>query len=109
MPYSENQTITQSLPEDEWERIIVFATLLYGGFESKHQVYDSFTNDYDTKNTVTVPRVKIEGEVSTWQSEINGIYCLVRIDRSNFNLSQSHLNTVRFDNTEGDSTLNGVN
>jgi len=80
MPYSDNPTITRSLPEEEWKRVITFTTLLYGGFESKHQVYDSFTNDYDTKNTVTVPRVKIEGaEVSTWQSEINSIYCLVRI------------------------------
>ncbi|WFA09029.1 hypothetical protein [Tissierella sp. Yu-01] len=56
---------------------------LYGGFEDKHQVYKCFTNDYDTKNTVTVSSKKVtsNAEVSTWQSEINGIHCLVRTER----------------------------
>lgn len=105
MPYSDNPTITQFMPEEEWEKAIIFATLLYGGFESKHQVYDCFTNDHGEKNTVTVPREKIvgNGEVSTWQSEINGIYCLVRIECPYVSMPQRYLNTIRFDNTDGDA------
>lgn len=102
MPYSDNSTITRSLPEEEWERVIVFSTLLYGGFENLNQVYECFTNDYDTKNTVTVPSKKVvsNGEVLTWKSEINGIYCLVKTERPYVGMPQKYLNTVRFDNTE---------
>lgn len=110
MPYSDNPSITRSIPEEEWEKAIVFATLLYGGFEGKHQVYDSFINDYDTEDIVASQQEKIErhkktmdnGEVHIWESKINDIYCIVRIEQPNINLPQKYLNTIRFDNTDGE-------
>lgn len=115
MPYSDNPTITRALPEAEWEKAIAFATLLYGGFDSKYQVYNSFTNDFDTKNTDTVSPVRTEGKdrrivmnnmkISTWKDEINGINCTVKIEQPNINLPQGYLNTVRFDNTDEEGNL----
>lgn len=115
MPYSDNPTITRALSEEEWEKAILFATLLYGGFDSKYKVYNSFTNDFDTKNTDTVSPVRTEGKdrrivmnnmkISTWKDEINGINCTVKIEQPNINLPQGYLNTVRFDNTDEEGNL----
>lgn len=114
MPYSDNPTITKALPEEEWKKAIAFATLLYGGFDSKYQVYDSFANDIDTKNTDTGSRVQEDGqkrivmdnvEISTWKDEINGINCTVKIEQPNIDLPERYLNTVRFDNTDEEGNL----
>lgn len=112
MPYYDNTTITQSLPEDKWESVIVFVTLLYGGFDNKHEVYSRFTDDYDTENTTKGSRLKFQGgkqivddgEVSVWQSEVNGIYCLVKTEQPYSSMPQEYLNTVRFANTDWDTS-----
>jgi len=90
-----------SLPEEEWEKAIVFATLLYGGFDNTHQVYNQFTNDYDIKNTVKEPREKIMGgslgyeEMSKWENEINGINCQVILNKPYLSMPQEYLGSIR--------------
>ncbi len=90
-----------SLPEEEWEKAIVFATLLYGGFDNSHQVYNEFTNDYDMKNTVKEPRKRIMGEslgyeeMSKWENEINGVNCQVVLNRPYLSMPQKYLGLIR--------------
>lgn len=90
-----------SLPKEEWEKAIVFAALLYGGFDNKHQVYNEFTNDYDTKNTVREPRERIMGgslgheEMSKWQTEINGVNCQVVLNKPYRSMPQEYLGSIR--------------
>ncbi|MEW8994173.1 hypothetical protein [Clostridium sp.] len=90
-----------SLPEEEWEKAIVFATLLYGGFDNTHQVYNQFKNDYDMKNTVKEPRERIMGgslgyeEMSKWENEINGINCQVILNKPYRSMPQEYLGSIR--------------
>lgn len=90
-----------SLPKEEWEKAMVFATLLYGGFDNSHQVYNEFTNDYDMKNTVKEPRERIMGgslgyeEMSTWENEINGVNCQVVLNRPYLSMPQEYLGLIR--------------
>ncbi|MEG1255035.1 hypothetical protein [Clostridium sp.] len=97
-PYHNNE---YSLPEEEWEKAIVFATLLYGGFDNTHQVYNEFTNDYDTKNTVKEPRERIMGgslgheEMSKWENEINGVNCQVILNKPYRSMPQEYLGSIR--------------
>lgn len=90
-----------SLPEEEWEKAIVFATLLYGGFDSTHQVYNQFTKEYGKKNTVKEPRERIMGgtlgheEMSKWETEINGINCKVILNKPYRSMPQEYLGLIR--------------
>lgn len=92
----------QSLPEQEWKKAITFATLLYGGFEDKHQIYNSFTNDYDTKNTTKWATGKIAGDTigseqaSIWKDKINDVYCSVHLSRPYISMPQEYLNAISF-------------
>jgi len=90
-----------SLPKEEWEKAIVFATLLYGGFDNTHQVYNQFTNEYDMKNTVKEPRERIMGgslgheEMSKWENEINSVNCQVILNKPYRSMPQEYLGSIR--------------
>jgi hypothetical protein len=90
-----------SLPEEEWEKAIVFATLLYGGFDNTHQVYNEFTKEYDKKNTVKEPRERIVGgtlgfeEMSKWEKEIHGVNCVVILNKPYRSMPQEYLYLIR--------------
>jgi hypothetical protein len=77
-----------SLPEEEWERAIVLATLLYSGFESSHQIYHYFKNEFDTENTLRAPLEQKStttfpfDERAIWQKIVNGVYCQVVVSRA---------------------------
>lgn len=107
MPY--DGKITRTMPEDEWENAIVFATILYGGFKNAHQVYDHFTNDYDTKNTVKAKSERTKDdimgyeEVSRWADEINDVDCFVGIGQPYLNMPEKHLIRIEFPGISNDS------
>lgn len=66
---------------DDSERAIAFVTSLYGGFETKEQVYNNFIKEYDTVNTTreqfetsvytTVPQLE---ESAYWESDFDDTY-----------------------------------
>ncbi|MEG1313403.1 MAG: hypothetical protein RSD40_03725, partial [Bacilli bacterium] len=80
---------------------IVLATLLYGDFDSTHQVYNQFTKEYDKKNTVKEPRERIMGgtlgheEMSKWENEINGVNCVVILNKPYRSMPQEYLGLIR--------------
>jgi len=79
-------------PEEDWKSLIVFLTLLYGGFESAYQVFHYFNNEinYVTRHVIEPPRGWIPGlndhlhrfeEGAMWEKEVNGVYFHIRIAR----------------------------
>lgn len=90
-----------SIPAEACENIIVFATRLFGGFESTHQVYNRFIREYDKVNTE-----KIEYEVSVrssipmsegashWESNVNGTICQIRLVQPTLSEQQEYLSSI---------------
>jgi len=60
-------------PREDWESIIVFFTLLYGGFESAHQVFRYFDSEVEAipRQTMESPRFE---EGALWERVINDAY-----------------------------------
>lgn len=93
----------EAVPSQECEMAIAFATRLFGGFESEHQVYDKFIQDYDTVNTkkeqfetsIKSTQPKREGE-SYWESDIGNITCRIVLEQPKLSEPQEYLNTIIF-------------
>ena len=74
-----------------WENIIVFITILYGGFDNAHQVWNRFNDEIGTipRNTIEPPPGWIRGLSAghyieayvVWEQEINGVYFHIRLVR----------------------------
>lgn len=94
--------------EEEWEKVITFGTILYGGFYGEKQVYDSFIKEYPDKNVEigTTQHIsngeKTEGEniIRLWKGEVNDIFVTVRTNQPDPGQEEYLLYAVRFDNTE---------
>ena len=90
-----------AIPMEECENAIIFATRLFGGFESTHQVYERFIREYDKVNTE-----KLEYEVSVrssipmsegeshWKSNIDGTICQIRLERPTLSEPQEYLSSI---------------
>lgn len=98
-PFNTDNTISAT----ECKKAIVFATSLFGGFESKHQVYNNFISEYDTVNT---ERVKYEAASrgvtpmreggSRWESNIGGIFCRIDLVQPILSEPQEYLSVISF-------------
>jgi len=72
--------------KEYWENIIVFITLLFGGFDSSHQIFHHFSNEIDTVTRYSTdysseyfaPRFD---EHAWWERLINGVYLRIWIVR----------------------------
>lgn len=92
-----------SIPAEECENAIAFATLLFGGFESTHQVYENFIQEYDTVNTEreeneffgSNARVRVQ-EVSRWESIIGGTTCRIVLEHPTLSEPQEYLTDIIF-------------
>lgn len=86
-----------SLPKNEWENFIVFATILNGGFKNDHQIYDVFLKEYDTVNTTKYPMKNIPrtqqsiDEKSLWRNKINDYYVQISLAQPDINYSEEYL------------------
>lgn len=75
-----------SLPKSEWEKFIIFATILNGGFKDKNQLYNVFSKEYDTVNTTKISRKNVPrtqhsiDETSLWKNKINDYYVQISLD-----------------------------
>ena len=70
------------ITEEECKQAIVFATHLFGHFESETQVYNAFVKSFNPEDGLT------------WETEIDGIYCRIKFNEVNNTLKYT-LN-VRF-------------
>lgn len=75
--------ITTPLPREDWEKSVNLATILYGGFEAKGQVFETFQNTYKEMALVdslpnSVPKDK---QRIRWRNEINGVECFIGLSR----------------------------
>lgn len=86
-----------SLPQNEWENFIVFATILNGGFKNDHQIYDVFLKEYDNVNTTKYPMKNIPrtqqsiDEKSLWKNKINDYYVQISLAQPDINYSEEYL------------------
>lgn len=89
---------TNALPLQECDGAVIFATRLFGGFKSAHQVYDSFVQEYDTVNTERVQfAVSVrssmparEGE-SKWETSIEGTACRINLEQPKLSEPQEYV------------------
>jgi len=81
-----------SLPEEVWEDAIVLITLLHGGFENAHRIYNYFRNEFGVENTERWP-LEVRGaphhmfpfardETAIWARMIDGVYNEIQVNRS---------------------------
>ena len=78
-------------PKEDWENIIVFLTLLFGGFKNTHQVVNYFNSELDTviRHPIEPPSGWIPGlsaghyfeESAVWEKKVNGAYFRVVMAR----------------------------
>ncbi|MDO4275989.1 MAG: hypothetical protein Q4D16_20155 [Eubacteriales bacterium] len=61
---------------EDWKQQIVFATLLYGGFEDEEQVYQAFADK-------ELPCLHGESSFQAWDAQLPGGYCIVNYRISN--------------------------
>lgn len=78
-----NPETTSAVEEEAWEKVFAFASRLFGGFEDENEPYNSFLEDFEDN-----------GESITWQKEVNGLFCTVKVKDGNI------LSTIRIDNTQ---------
>lgn len=76
---------TVPLDQKDWEKAVDLATILYGGFEEKGQVFEAFQNTYEEKALIdkapgAVPKDK---ERMRWRNEVNGVDCFIGLHRLN--------------------------
>ncbi len=89
-----------SLPKNEWEKFIIFATILNGGFKNKHQIYNVFSKEYDKLNTTKFPSERISGdrfgfeERSSWENKINDYYVQINLVKPYINSSEEYLSAI---------------
>lgn len=99
---SHDGKLTRPLSEEEWESVIAFATILYGGFKDKHQVYTRFAADYAAENLAREAHEQKPGntagyeEVLWWECTINNTLCRAGIGRSSAGMPQTHLFAISF-------------
>lgn len=74
-----SSAITAPLPGKDWEKAVNLATLLYGGFREKGQVFEAFQNTYeDMAMADNTPGSTLNNKESIrWRMEINGVDCFV--------------------------------
>jgi hypothetical protein len=60
--------------EEYWGNIMVFVTLLYGGFASKNQVLHYFNNEFDAAARYLAMSPTENGQIAIWEKEVNGVY-----------------------------------
>lgn len=76
-----------ALSEDELETAIVFATLLFGGFDGTHQIYERFQAEFGVSNTTVnsiegaLPRPYVRDQTAVWVGEFKGVYCRIIVER----------------------------
>lgn len=61
---------------EDWKQQIVFATLLYGGFEDEEEVYQAFADK-------ELPCLFGESSFQAWDAQLTGGYCIVSYRISN--------------------------
>ncbi|MGL5439521.1 MAG: hypothetical protein ACRDA4_03940 [Filifactoraceae bacterium] len=89
-----------SLPKNEWEKFIIFSTILNGGFKNKHQIYDVFSKEYDNINITKSSRnsvpINLESiyKRSLWEKKINDYYVQITLNKPDINYSEEYLNTI---------------
>ena len=94
--------------EEEWEKVITFGTLLYGGFNGEKEVYDKFIAEYPDKNVELGTTQKMSGGdsdatgniIRLWKGEVNDIFVTVRTNQPDPDKEEYFLYPVRFDNTD---------
>ncbi len=93
MGYRSEAYLSQaSMPKEDWEKAVTFATLLYGGFTKEDRVYQDIAKNYETKGTITPvepPDPSLPGPLNEvrytdsiqWEDQLDGISCAARIGR----------------------------
>lgn len=92
--------IANTIGSDDYENAIIFATLMFGGFQRKEQVYNKFNKEYDKKNTIRkekdsddVSQYSAEG-VSRWETLIDGNTCRITLDQPKLSETQEYIRTI---------------
>lgn len=98
--------VTISVPDEDWEKVIKFGTILYGGFENENSVYNNFVNNYDSKSsTVEVPEIPPGAmnnyiELMDWSDKFNDIYYIIRTGHVEKDSPHTDLSFIKFYNSE---------
>ena len=82
-------TTDYSISMEDSEGAIVFATKLFGNFESVHSIYDKFISDYKKgRNIISEEQLfpadsteRQSERISMWERTINGIDCKIRFEQ----------------------------
>lgn len=92
-----SSAISSPLPEEDWDDALVLAAILYGGFNGKQQLRESFQNTYESNMTseIIVDASPDEKEVIRWRSEVNHYNCFVGMRRTNLNEATPITNLIQ--------------
>lgn len=91
-----------TIGSQDYENAITFATLMFGGFQSKEQVYNKFNKEYDKKNTIrgqsengVTSSYSHEG-ASRWERLIDGNTCQITLVQPKLSETQEYIETILF-------------
>lgn len=82
----EDSSLIASLPQEDIEKAFILSAVVYGGFESREEVYEAYEAHYSEEAVVKEQdsagmAVPLYEEITDWQGEVNGISCYVSMGR----------------------------
>lgn len=86
-PSSEAHTLQLAIPQEDHEKVIRLAVILFGGFESEDQLYKNYQKTQDKKTTIISTNnepydeekhVNL-GKIYQWRNKIDGLFCEIRL------------------------------
>jgi len=76
-----------TLSTEYWENIIVFATIMFGGFEDMYQVFNYFDNEIETVARRPIPSYNfgilssLFEETAEWKQVVSGVFFRMWVGR----------------------------
>lgn len=107
-PPSKEHTLQIAIPQEDQEKVIRLATILFGDFESEDQLYKNYTKTQDRKTTIISTNNEPYdeekhanlGKVYQWRNKIDGLFCEIRLIQWDKSSDSSEMYTMSIYNTE---------
>lgn len=82
--YHNQWDISRSVPQEDIQKVIHLATILYGGFDDSQHLYENYTKTSDSKTEVVESNGAPENIAfqHAWKNKVNGITCCIRFSEA---------------------------
>lgn len=107
-PRSDEYTLQIAIPQEDHEKVIRLATILFGDFENTEALYKNYKKTQDKNTTIistngeTYDEEKHTnlGKIYQWQNKIDGLFCEIRRIQWDKSSDNSEMYTMSIYNTE---------